>query len=252
MNKKRIATLIGLISIAVFGLIAVQGLWIKQAYQLKEQQFHQLIKNAITVVSNKLQEDETVNQIKKEIYAFHQDSLQKNAPITFNPYATNSEQPINQLNGEDPKFYVNSKVTITSQGGMLSDSIWYQQEFYSEIQSQKVSERKNIQTQLSKKVDDQMQFIKRIYDKMMKPGRKFQERTSSTELGGLIKSQLYSNGISLPFEYAVLDEKRDIVMHSESFDKNTQARLFGGAISANDLVSSPNILVLYLPPIGHY
>ena len=247
MNKKRIATLIGLISIAVFGLIAVQGFWIKQAYRLKEQQFHQLIKNAITVVSNKLQEDETVNQIKKEIYAFHQDSFQKNAPITFNPYAANSEQSKSQLKGEDPNFYVNSKVTITSQGGMLSDSIWYQQEFYSEIQSQKVSERKNIQTQLSKQVDDQMQFIKRIYDKMMKPGRKFQERTSSTELGGLIKSQLYSNGISLPFEYAVLDEKRDIVMHSGSFDKNTQARLFGGAISSNDLVSSPNILVLYFP-----
>ena len=246
MNKKRIATLIGLISIAVFGLIAVQGLWIKQAYQLKEQQFQQLVKNAIITVSNELKEDETVNQIKKEIYAFHQDSLQKNFNITFDPTISPSEQRNNSLKDDDPTYSVNSRVTITSGGGILSDSVWYHEEFYSEIQSQKASERKNIQQQLSTQAD-QMQSIKRIYDKMMKPGRKFQERTSSPEMYNLIKIQLYNNGITLPFEYAVLDEKRDIVMHSETFNKNTPSRLFGGAISAEDLVSPPNILVLYFP-----
>jgi hypothetical protein len=247
MNKKRIATLIGLISIAVFGLIAVQGLWIKQAYTLKEQQFRQLVNNTITVISSKLQENETVNEIKKEIYAFHQDSLGKNFKLTFNPHLLPSERDNQTVAEDNPDYLVNSRVTISAQGGMWEDSVWYQQEFYSEIQSQKAIERKNIQRQLSKQSNHQMQFIKRIYDKMMAPGRTLQERTTSFELQNLIRTQLRNNGITLPFEYAVLDEKRNIVMHSERFDKNTSLKLYAGAISADDLVTVPNILVMYFP-----
>lgn len=248
MNKKRIATLIGLISIAVFGLIAVQGLWIKQAYRLKEQQFQELVKNSITLVSNELNNDEIVNQIKKEIYAFHQDSLQKNYQLTFGSDIPHSEHQKPQLTNPANDYYVNSSVTITSESGVLSDSVWYRQEFYSEIQSPEGRDQRNIQNQLSKQaINQKEESIKRIYDRMSKPGRKFDERTTPTEMNNLIKLQLFNNGITLPFEYAVLDNRRNIVMHSGSFDKNTPSRLVGGVLRSEDLVSPPNILVLYFP-----
>ena len=246
MNKKRVATLIGLISIAVFGLIAVQVFWIKQAYRLKQQQFEQSVKHTIAQLSSQLREDETVNQIKKEIIDFHRDSAQSNLKLSFDPWASNIEQKIPPIKEENPNYSGGSNISYSAETGMLNDSVWYQEEFYTEIQSPKFNDRKNLQKQLSKQADNQMQFIKRIYDKMMKPGRKLQERISCDDMNKLIKAQLYSNGISLPFEYAVFDDRHDMVMHSELFDKNAKGG-FLGVINAEDLVSPPNLLVVYFP-----
>jgi Signal transduction histidine kinase len=248
MNKKRIATLIGLISIAVFGLITVQGIWIRQAYKLKEQHFRLLVNNTITVVSNKLQESETVNEIKKEIYAFHQDSSRKNFELSLgNHNVNNGQNEASSYEPDEPDFFVNSQVTITAQGAGGPDSVWYQQEYYSETLTKKARERRNLQKQLARQADHQMQFIKRIYDKMVTPGRSLQERTSSLQLKNLIQNQLYNNGITLPFEFAVFDEKRNIVLSSGSFDKNSSTSKYGGLIGADDLTSTPNVLMIYFP-----
>jgi len=247
MNKKRIATLIGLMSIAVFGLITVQGFWISEAYKNQKQQFLQLVNNTIKTVSEKLQEKETVNQIKQEIEDYHKDTLKNDYNLKLNSIAPISEHTTN----DDPNLLVDSRVTITTEGGIYADSVWYRHEYYSEVQSQKVMERKNIQKQLSKKDNDRMEFLNRIYDKMMKPGRKLEERITQSEFQNLVKNELHRNWINIPFEYAVLDDRRNTVMHSETFDIHAK-NLVGGTIRPDDLVSPPNILVLYFPTERNY
>ena len=74
MNKKRIAILIGLISLAVFGLIAVQGFWIYNAYKLKEQHFKQTVISTIAIISGKLEEKATIDNIIKEVSVYNGDS----------------------------------------------------------------------------------------------------------------------------------------------------------------------------------
>ncbi|HEY4785023.1 MAG TPA: ATP-binding protein [Bacteroidales bacterium] len=253
MNKKRIAILIGLISIAVFGLIAVQGVWIYGAYKTKEQQFRELVQNTIKTVSDRLQEYETIDQIAKECKNLHKDSLSKHYQINFDqssvkPKNDDQVQPI-----EDPDLMVNSSVTITAESGMFSDSVWYKQEFYSEVQSQKIVERKSLQRQLSNQQNSSMDFIRRIYDKIMKPGRTFQERIAPNKFQALIKNELHNNAINIPFEYAVLDERRNFIpgMNSAGFDIK-QRGLVGGYIKPDDLVSPSDILVLYFPAERHF
>ncbi len=244
MNKIRIATLIGLISIAVFGLIAVQGFWIYGAYKTKEQQFLELVQNTIKTVSDKLQENEAIKQMEQETKDLHKDTLPKNYKLRFDQNSIKPEKNYH-VQQEDPNLLVDSRVTITSESGMLSDSVWYKQEFYSEMQTRRTSERKSLQHQLAAETDGSMDFLKRIYNRIMKPGRTFQERTTSAELHNLIRTELNNNAITIPFEYAVLDEKMNIVMQSDAFDK--KQRLVGGKISADDLVSPDNILLLSFP-----
>lgn len=252
MNKKRIATLIGLISIAVFGLIAVQGFWISEAYKDQKQQFMQLVKNTIKTVSEKLQENETIDQIKQEIRDYHNDTSKRNYKLSYSPSGSVLEGNNTLPSPSDPDFYIDSRVTITAESGSYSDSVWYRHEFYSEIQSQKVRDRKNIPNpNQSAEKKDQMERIQRIYDKLMKPGKRLEERITQPEFENLIKVELRKNWINIPFEYAVLDEKRRMVMHSESFDIKNQ-NLIGGGIQANDLISPPNILVLYFPTQRNY
>jgi two-component system, OmpR family, phosphate regulon sensor histidine kinase PhoR len=248
MSKRRIITLIGLISIAVFGLIGVQGLWIRQAYQLNENRFRQLVNNAITKVADLLEEHETVDQILKEIYELRQDSFAgSNVQIIMDP-----RQPVNSdMNNNDDELLYDSKITITCESGMLSDSGWLNHQFHSETYSQQVYDRKKLQKQLSGQAENQQKLIERILDRMKKPVRKIQERVSPAAFHTLVENELNNYGVSLPFEYAVQDEQRNIVMKSDEFDKN-YPKLFGGRISNDRLSASYSILILYFPTEKNY
>jgi Signal transduction histidine kinase len=257
MNKKRIAILIGLIGIAVFGLIAVQGFWIKKAYRLKEELFQQHINNSIINVSRMLQENETVDNILREINAYKQKDLSLHEKIVDTVGNWQDVRRKDELRNEPDNAasapqYAASRITISSENGLIFDSVLFSHEYYSENQSQVSGSKKKFQPQLTNKIVDQQRFVERIVDRMSKPGRKFRDRVSPEKLQSLIRNELDEININLPFEYAVLDDQRNIVMQSENFDSKTDIKLFSGRLQPNDLVSNPNYLVLYFPTEKSY
>jgi len=246
MNKKRITILIGLISLAVLGLIAVQGFWLQNAYRLKEQQFGQLVITSIGKVTDRMQENEAVNQVLKEM-ASSQGSLGGDSASTkFKKVKNNNPSKIIV----SPNAQFNTKVTIASSRSTFSDSMGFQKESYSEYYSENYYVN-TPQQPLPKEIPNRQKFVEHILDKMSNP-RKFQERISPAEFNSLIKNVLNQNGINLRFEYVVLDEKRDIVMKSESFNTKTKAKLFGGRINPDSPGLMPNYLTLYFPGEKNY
>jgi signal transduction histidine kinase len=259
MNQKRITILIGLISLAMLGLIAVQWFWIKNAYNLNELQFRQLVNTTISKISDIIQENETVDHILNEVVDAQKDSFPNKRNLKF---AVDTPASIHQKTKEvsaNPDIiylpsdaHYNSQLTITSESSTFTDSSWSRQEYYEEYYAQGIYLNKNIQQQLSKKISNRRQFVEHVLQKMSKPVKQLQERISPAGFKSLIRNELDHNGIFLPFEFAVLDNKRDIVMQSEAFNTKTKAKLFGGRLSPNDLMSSPNILTLYFPTQKNY
>jgi two-component system, OmpR family, phosphate regulon sensor histidine kinase PhoR len=257
MNQKRITILIGFISIAMFGLIAVQWFWIRNAYQLNEQQFRQMVNGAIVRVSDLLQENEAVDHIYNELGNTRNDTLfNKGSKFKINPVVSDPRK-INETatnpNYLPPSTYYNSQVTISSsQSSVIGDSVLFMQQYYNESHTHNIYTNQNIKQQLSRKMSNQKNLVERVLEKLNKPVKSFQERITPAGLQSLIRKELYQNGIFLPFEYAVLDKERNVVMQSGSFDTKTKAKLFGGRISPADLISSPNILTLYFPSEKNY
>ncbi len=251
MKKKRISILMGLISAGVLGLILVQGLWIKQAYQIKEQQFRQTVNNTIGGISELLQQNEAMNQVLRGI-----DSVNNVMMITQNqelPGNLNqhSQKSNIQADNAQPGIEFNAQVTITSQSGGTLDSIWYS-EVHTEYQTQNVSLKQKLQNQISNNNFKKQELIDRVIRNISKVPLKFQERITPKAFTELMRTELNNNGVPLPFEFAVLDDKRDAVMASTSFTNKTKSNLYAGRLNSNDLFSTPNLVVMYFPTEVNY
>ena len=259
MNKKRIAILIGLISLAVFGLIAVQGFWIYNAYKLKEQQFKQMVNSSIAAISNRLQEKETIDDIIKEVTVYNEDTnhYQYDKRIILNPpikdYAHLQKfSVIPDVNGNKSSVSFNSQLTISSESGFYEDSIWIGQEYYSEFQSQYGHVTNNLQNQLNNQLSNRQAFVDKIIQKLAKPGKKLEERISNKDLQSIIRAELFRNGIRIPYEYVVYDGDHNTIAKSVNFDGKTNIKIFGGRLNPGDFVSKPNILMVYFPTEKNY
>ena len=251
MKKKRISILMGLISAGVLGLIMVQGLWIKQAYQIKEQQFRQTVNNTIAGISGLLQQNEAMNQVLRGI-----DSLNSGMMIPQKQeIPMNSNQQSQKSNFQDdnsqPGIEFNAQVTITTQSDGTLDSVWYS-EVHTEYQTQNVTLKQKFQNQISNNNLNKQELIDRVIRNMSKVPLKFQERITLKTFKELMRTELNNNGVILPFEFAVLDDKRDAVMSSPSFTNKTKSNLYAGRLNSNDMLSTPNLVVMYFPTEVNY
>jgi signal transduction histidine kinase len=248
MKKTKITTIIALISIAAFGLIAVQWKWISNAYQLKEQQFGQMVNNAISRVSHQLQTNETIKQIIREVNSY-KDTFQNNGnmQLSLDPNTVNPAMAYSENNIYHPDINVKSRVWISTESTLFFDSVWFTQEFHGEYYTQTENFKHNIQQKINSSIENKQEFVDKIVERLSTPGKKIQERITSSELKRFIQNDLNDCGILLNCEFAVLDDKRNIVLQSDFFDKKTKAKLYAGRISPDDFVSLPNYLVIYFP-----
>lgn len=68
MNKLQIKLIIGLMSISLIGIIAVQYLWIKNAIDVKEKQFDNAVFHSMSTIVNRLDRYNTFDFITKKAY----------------------------------------------------------------------------------------------------------------------------------------------------------------------------------------
>lgn len=253
MNKKKIAILIGLIGVAVLGLIGIQWTWIKSAYQLKEQQFYQNIFISIQKVSEILQTDETVKEISREINAYKRDTLNRRYRLIFDSLHSSPEvnkpQSLNSAPMREESPSQRSSYWISSQTYTI-DSTGINQEFYAEFYSETAEIKKDLRNDLKQYANDK-EFVDRLIKKLSRPEKRIQEQISPEKMDLLLRSQLNESGIWINFEYAILDDHRNIMMQSDSFKHNTNMKLYGGRVSSTES-TTPNFLVLYFPTEKNY
>lgn len=259
VNKKLIPVLIGLITLAVFGLIIVQGFWIYKAYNLKELQFKQMVTSSIAAISNRLQEKETIDNIIKEVTVYKDDSVhyQFDKTMNLNPVIKDYAHPHQNVNSSQvvinpSSIQINSQLTFSSESDFFEDSIWFGKEYYSEFQTQMGHVSNAIQNQLQNRLSNRQAFVDKIIEKLVKPGKKLDERVSSKDLQSIVRTEFFNNGIRIPFEYIVYDGDHNTIMQSEKFDRKTDNKIYGGRLNPGDFVSKPNILMVYFPSEKNY
>jgi len=128
MKKKFIYTLIGVITAALLGFVAIQLYWIENAVTLKEEEFKRDVKSILISVVNKLEKIETINRIKahkrgQELYRQKAQELQQSFNETGHDTSAIfeedgvkykvSESRRNTINGEQ---YQQSVQTISQNG----------------------------------------------------------------------------------------------------------------------------------------
>ncbi len=227
-TKKGIRWLIILMTLSLTGITAIQAYWIFNAYGIKEEKFEQEVGEALSGVSKRLEAIEAINFL--------------NDSPNLEPFFNSN----NLLNTYD-SFDSLEKMKAAEQGLLFSMRINGDTSFMFKMDSNGLNVKADIDLQngfplMVEKVENKMSNLSKVYEKLMrhearKKGR-IEHRLMKKDLDSLIKFELETKGITIPFEYAVLENKELAIKSDEWSPEKGQhkASLFPGDFFGNRLL----------------
>lgn len=258
MKKKFIYLLIGIITLALVGLVAIQIYWIESAVTLKEEEFSRDVKSALFSVTNKLEKIEALNRVKihqQSQKIFNQKaqllySMQQSSYDTTTVFEENgvkykvSEQK--QQTQEGNNIYQKTVETVAEDG-----SSGFQVSIGVERGAQVNGSNQNIidsslhyqQNEKLMLLDD---MLKSIYQ--TNKYRTILERVNKELLDSLLKSELINRGIKASFQYGVFDyDGNGLLVDSLSNINKIRQSGYYAQLFPNDILEAPHFLSIYFP-----
>lgn len=224
--------------LAFLGLIIIQARFIADASSIRNDQFDQLVNDALSQVIRTLEDAEikrvlinecqfggNLNHVKGDI-TVQQFSVQiqaqangKNINETFNENF--SEEQFEQLLGDAKDFFLNN-----------------------------VHVQEEMKRRLKDKTITTNAVLKKIRDEA--ENKPIEERIDCNQLDFLLKSNLINNGISIPYKFAVLNPDGKTVYKNDDFKVVNRGAKYQRSLFTDDLYPKANYLVVYFPTKRKY
>lgn len=245
-------------AVIMSGLIIVQSYWIRNAVEIKEEQFSQLVNRALYNVSYVIDRREATNMIYNHFLPGEfPDSSSTGFSMNFtiesehivhgqSKYMFQGYNELRSLDmGEIPaESRVEIKISEDSLFTIMihedgKDSIW--------------KEKPNDVIKLPdpdlvrQKIVSKKTLIDQVVTKMMRPNRSIQERIAPGDLENLIQNQLAGLGLNLPYEYVVFDRNAKRILSSENFNPDKNSKLYSVPLFQEDIWNQGNFLRVYFP-----
>ena len=263
MKRKYIYTLIGLITFALVGLVAIQIYWINNAIALREEGFRNDVTNALINVAHKAEKIETVKRLNSHKKG---QALLKQRAYDLRK----SFNIINKSNYDTSAVFEEDgvKYKISERKQQQSDQVLYQKSIESFSDQGKFGFQFSIGSNHSENAqqNDFPQFNDSIfnykeYEKSiliddilenlyeLNRYRNIKERIADVDIDSLIKNELENRGITTKFKYGVFDYNGNDVINHDSLKYTEDIRMSGywTQLFPNDIFSTPHFLSIYFP-----
>lgn len=250
MSRKMLITLIVFMVLVLSGLILVQTKMIKTASDIREEQFNQLVKNALVRIAGQLDNYELVlakrsalnNQLQNELSAKDRFSVfpknnQGQGSLSFNKN--------NSKNGFDREFGGEVEINI-SENGIVTKT-----ERFFGIESL-VDFNKQMEMLRERNLRD-LNWYKEV--KVYLEERTIQERIDTVFLKEVMAITFAETGIGLEYKYAVKNSNlgKDRIIFGEVDYNPGKKKVYAQALFQNDLYGAkPNYLYVYFPKRSGY
>ena len=237
MNNKLFSFLIVLMTLSLLGIIFVQGYWIKNSYQNREDQFTLNIRQVLISVSKEIQ----LEEIEKyyNVYNSIIDTIEVPDQASFSEliYSTTNERNDEIYIFSDGVLEENYKFSPSSLDFDL-DSIQFKK-----ITSRKITTKITSGIDGNKNVQSKTESFKRLKDyernqfenayKNILSKTPIHKRTSGEKIKKLINEQLKELGLSTNFEYAVYSNDLATKIRSRNFALDPSST-YGVPLFVND------------------
>ncbi len=243
MSKKFIQILIGVMTITLLALITVQMFWIRNAVEIKEQQFVQLANKAMANVAVRIEEHETILRIKNEVISFRSDTSimpdQSEILNSKNPILDSAYSPLPNDTTADVFLFSNDSVVYKLEKRTMLDS--------STVNEKKQVSREEIKSNIVSKVANKTIFVENIVNQLIRKEVNIEDRIDKKLLQIIISKELNFNGISQSFEYVVRRKNKEFIFHSDKYNPDNTQNNYETVLFPNDILSEPNYLSVYFP-----
>ncbi|WP_420317454.1 sensor histidine kinase [Ekhidna sp.] len=261
MQRKTLRWIIGLMGLAMIGLISFQLYWIDSLVSANEERFRKDVLDALNTVANKLEKQETYAALQKLNYV--------NSPLY------NEENiDLQKVHREDAKFRNNGQIVrqgnqqifyfadTVNEGGFefvvnfssVADRFFYENtppppgtNVDEKIVERdvKIQQLENKLARVSKKYELTFDVVKDL----MGPSRSMASRFNPQQLDSLLKNELNNKGIDIKFEYGVLEthDERFLLLTSTQNKDEIETSDLRAALFPNDIFGNDSLLIVDFP-----
>ena len=239
MKVSTTGLLVGVMIFAFAGLFYLQVNYILEIAKTQDKQFEETVKRSLYQVSRSLEVDEATQMLQNEMFRPGKKSIINSNSSIDNILVTSQRQ-----------------LTIKS-----SDKLTTQPDIF--LQEEVIIQRGNIRGSGKSSLNTQSQsiqesryeryfyyenLISEVIRQMTKTNEKpIEERIDFKKLKTYIETELANNNIAIPFQYAIIDNNRNIVYKSPGFNVLDPKKLFSQILFPGDPVSKLHTLQLVFP-----
>ncbi len=260
MNRIALRWIIGLMGIAMIGLIAFQLYWINNLVMANEERFQKDVLSALSSVSNKLEKQETISAVQRLNY------LARNPAYDTGTNEIRPKRVANSLQPHSPKMELiergNQQLFVFADT-MSNGNFEFFVEFSSStnnffhpfsppsLENDQILERDKRIFEL----EDQLARLSRRYEltfevmeDLMGSRKPLAARFSPPQLDSLLKKELSNKGIDLDYEYGILEHNRNRFLYTTNADKKELLKSdLKASLFPNDLFGDQSQLVIQFP-----
>lgn len=245
MNSKPYKIIFALLSFSLLVVLLLQGFWIRNFYIQKVDEFNRTVYQTLSDISNKLNERENLNFIKESAYPKTQTRITKKdgrVKVIVSASASSSNAPNVPKDIDILKELSMDTMFSNNQQIIISDSVVQMTNDHQTLVINKKTKK-----QIPKKED-----INNLLDKMMAEIQTINvspiEDIQEDSLNNLIKRELETKGVFIPFEFLLKKETKntdEILARSKGFKKDSYA--YKVDLSNNKVFRDHNFLYLQFP-----
>ena len=238
MKKSTIWILTIVMAFSFLGLLYVQIMYMENIIKMRNEQFSEIVKRSLYGVSTSLEQDETKYFLEQDVNEV-EEALFENIPTTNKEYEYSVPTPDGTSNykiqGNWETIHVEPK-NDTDLGN--------------------INERyKNMQEVLKGQYLYQKGLLNEVILNILSKSsnRPIIERADSSVVNRYLKDELSNNGISLGYEYAVVDRRGNEIYKSKSYSNEVEnSTVYSQVIFPNDPVNKMTYLKVVFPQKNDY
>lgn len=249
MSKNKLWILTVALSLAMLGLVVIQMFWMKNAVELKEQQFEQMVNGTLDDVAKEVEKYYTAVRVKDIMDKEHQPvpqtavrwnvEVERKIPV---PPVKKGEMDAGAVivpEDEGNKLYEiqdDSLIIVTFKGAPDKDTI---------IIAEVAAEKKIKQIEESMKKQEIL--VKKVMKEMLLEDLSFRERIGQKDFTKILEHHLADKGLDFPYEYTVMENADLEIYGSKEFNPQTGNYIFRTSLMGDKLQDNSTYLYLYFP-----
>ncbi len=232
MKRSTIWILTVVMAIALLGLLAMQIVYLEKMVAMRNNQFYENVKRSLNSVSTLLEQNETKYFLDQDLTEAEQmySGIRKNSFGFGEGNDSNIDTTLKTLNPADLRPANRNKLKA------LNDSYQDKQEIL----------RGQFLYQKSMLYEVILNILNHSSD------RPIQERADSTTVSSYLRSELDFNGLSLPFEFAIVNKTSGVVYKTSGYSPMSQQDVYTQLLFPNDPKSKQNTLCVTFPTKSDY
>lgn len=248
MSRKLIVLLVVIMGIALLGLIGVQTYWIVSSYMVKEQQFDQIVRQALESGARDIEKQKTYEYITEAMASDQSGAI-----------SSSSFDTVINLNDEQNHVFGYShdiKIQQDQFGGSFEANISFGQieQDNTNIDSSHSAGRPVVDNdsvrqprRRNQKLANRQQMVDYLLSDMFASTPEIEDRLSAKDIEEIIGRTLKEKGIDLDFEYAVTKWNTILAFKSDKFKLDKVSRYYRARLFPSDFFNDQNYLTIFFP-----